>query len=145
MTLEFQSPVRLKYQNRLLTPQRFEVAAILGNLLRRVSMLSYFHGNAPLELDFKSLTAAARSTAALSTELKWSEWTRYSSRQKTKMQMGGITGTVQLSGEDIKPFWPLLWIGQWLHIGKATSMGLGHYQITMTEPPQTQTPGRVDK
>lgn len=138
LTLEFQSPVRLKYQNYLLTPQRFQVAAIISNLLRRASMLSYFHDEAPLDLDFKSLTAAARETTAQSVELKWSEWTRYSSRQKTKLQMGGIIGSVRLSGKDIEPFWPLLWIGQWLHIGKATSMGLGSYRIRMADEPRAQ-------
>ena len=43
--------------------------------------------------------------------------------------MGGLLGTVDLSGEGLAPFWPFLHLGQWTHAGKGTIMGLGHYQI----------------
>lgn len=63
------------------------------------------------------------------------------------MQMGGLLGTVTfensakhlsnakdakfdvLPGEGLAPFWPYIWLGQWTHAGKNTSMGLGKYEI----------------
>jgi CRISPR/Cas system endoribonuclease Cas6 (RAMP superfamily) len=29
----------------------------------------------------------------------------------------------------LEVFWPYLWLGQWTHIGKGTSMGMGAYTI----------------
>jgi CRISPR/Cas system endoribonuclease Cas6 (RAMP superfamily) len=63
--------------------------------------------------------------------VEWQDWTRYSSRQRTRMQMGGIVGSAELdtAGMDSEG-WAGLWLGQWLHIGKQTSMGLGHYRLS---------------
>jgi len=68
-------------------------------------------------------------------QLRWSDWTRYSSRQKTRMQLGGVTGRFVLSGEGLAEHWPVLWRGQWWHIGKTTSMGLGRYRIEAASLP----------
>jgi CRISPR/Cas system endoribonuclease Cas6 (RAMP superfamily) len=43
--------------------------------------------------------------------------------------MGGLLGRFSLAGEGLEPFWPYLWLGQWTHAGKGTSMGLGQYRI----------------
>ena len=43
--------------------------------------------------------------------------------------MGGLVGSFELAGPDIEPFWPLLWLGQWTHAGKGSSMGLGRYVL----------------
>lgn len=48
------------------------------------------------------------------------------------MQLGGLLGTVVFESRDLAPFWPYLWLGQWTHAGKNTSMGLGKYQVTET-------------
>ena len=61
--------------------------------------------------------------------LRWHEWTRYSSRQDALLQMGGLLGEITVAGADLSPFWPYLWLGQWTHAGKGTSMGLGKYRI----------------
>lgn len=43
--------------------------------------------------------------------------------------MGGLVGSFTPQASDLGPWWPILWIGQWLHAGKGTSMGLGKYRI----------------
>ena len=70
-----------------------------------------------------------------SQQLKWFDWTRYSSRQHTEMNMGGLIGSVQLDMQDLDDFWPYLWLGQWTHAGKGTSMGMGAYTIKSTSLP----------
>jgi CRISPR/Cas system endoribonuclease Cas6 (RAMP superfamily) len=44
------------------------------------------------------------------------------------MQLGGVIGEWTLEG-DLAPFWPYLHLGQWLHVGKNATFGLGHYQL----------------
>ena len=121
------TPLRVQRAGDLVTPEHFRLADLFGPLLRRLSMLAYFHTDTPFETDFAGLTALARDVPLAGADLHWQEWTRYSSRQKTTMQMGGIVGSVTLAADDLAPFWPALWLGQWLHVGKATSMGLGRY------------------
>ena len=36
---------------------------------------------------------------------------------------------LDLAGHDLAEFWPYLWLGQWTHVGKGTSMGMGAYTI----------------
>lgn len=71
----------------------------------------------------------ARRLEPAAVKLAWKDWTRYSSRQKTTMQMGGLVGEILLELAEDAPFWPYLWLGQWVHAGKGTSMGLGCYTI----------------
>lgn len=122
-------PLRLKHDDHLVTPESFCFRDLFSALLRRISMLSYFHGEMPLETDFAGVTAAAAQVPIIARELRWKDWTRYSSRQKSAMQMGGIVGRFQLDGKGLDAFWPYLWLGQWLGAGKGVTMGLGHYTI----------------
>ena len=59
-------------------------------------------------------------------DLKWSEYNRYSNRQKSRMSLGGIVGYLDLEdvSEETKK---LLIAGELIHIGKSTSFGLGDY------------------
>jgi hypothetical protein len=123
------TPLRVKRNEHLVHPQRFEFHDLFRNLLRRVSLLSYFHMGQELKADFRGLTQAARACPVLARDLRWREWTRYSSRQRTTLQMGGLVGSITLDGAAMGPFWPYLWLGQWTHAGKGTSMGLGRYGI----------------
>lgn len=129
LVLNFESPLRLNYQGRKLSPDAFIFRGLIANLLRRYSMISYFHNHRSIELDFKQLVAQAGQVHHRAADLRWHDWARYSSRQRKRIKMGGVVGQVEYLGSDIETFWPLLWIGQWLHLGKGTSMGLGRYRI----------------
>jgi CRISPR/Cas system endoribonuclease Cas6 (RAMP superfamily) len=127
--IEFQTPLRLRLREDLVTPETFRFQAFFVSLLRRISLLTYFHTEEPLEADFRGLAARAGDIGAERAALEWREWTRYSSRQQTKMQLGGVTGWVEVALAGYEEFWPYLWLGQWTHAGKGTSMGLGRYEI----------------
>jgi len=134
--IHIETPLRLKREDRLVTPAEFGFGDLFGHLLRRVSMLSYFHTDTPLEVDFAALAEASRKVAVRRPELSWRDWTRYSSRQQTAMQMGGLLGRFELRGEDAEAFWPYLWLGQWTHVGKGATMGLGRYRIRAASLPE---------
>jgi CRISPR-associated endoribonuclease Cas6 len=128
-TINLETPLRIKQEGKNCNEDRLTYAAFFGSLLRRHSMLTYFHTDTPLETDFSRLMEEAKSIQITEQHLSWHDWTRYSSRQQTKMNMGGLLGTFAIKG-DLQTFWPYLWLGQLTHTGKGTSMGLGAYRIT---------------
>jgi len=129
LTVTLVTPLRLKVDDRNVTPERFRFSLLFSNLLRRISLLTAFHTDTPLETDFAGLSRTARTIELQSAELHWQDWTRYSARQDTAMQMGGLVGRITLAGAELEPFWPYLWLGQWTHAGKGATMGLGRYRI----------------
>ena len=55
--------------------------------------------------------------------------------------MGGLIGDLVLNGAVARPYWSRLWMGQWYHLGKGTSMGLGRYRLidAASLPPARRT------
>lgn len=135
--LVVETPLRLKREEHNVTPAGFEFAGLFGNLLRRISLLTAFHTETPLATDFAGLMQRARAFRSLETRLRWQDWTRYSSRQGRPVPMGGVVGEIVLTESGVgaaatlAPFWPYLWLGQWTHAGKGTSMGLGQYRVVI--------------
>ncbi len=129
LRLNFVSPLRIKQQGKNMTANTLSFAALFGNLLRRISMLTFFHSDTPLETDFQGLTQQARELEFNHKNVHWYDWTRYSNRQQTEMKMGGLLGSVELDLSAHPQFWPYLWLGQWTNAGKATSMGMGQYLL----------------
>ena len=123
------TPLRVKRREHFVGVQDFDFRALTSGLLRRISLLTYFFGETPLETDFAGLLRHAETIPVAGCALHWREWTRYSSRQNEKLQMGGLVGSFDLAGADLDRFWPLLWLGQWTHAGKGCSMGLGRYVL----------------
>ncbi|MGV6859765.1 MAG: CRISPR system precrRNA processing endoribonuclease RAMP protein Cas6 [bacterium] len=130
ITIILETPFRVKSRGHFVKPQQFDFFSLFSSLLRRISMLTNFHTDTPLETNFAFLSQQAKTIKLKKTSLHWKDWTRYSSRQQTSLQMGGLIGTITLSTKELEPFWPYLWIGQTVHAGKGTSMGLGQYTIT---------------
>ncbi len=135
VAVELRTPLRIKREDHLVTPARFAFADLFGALLRRLSLLSYFHTERPLEADFADLMRQARDVPHHRPTLRWYDWTRYSSRQETTLEMGGLHGGFLLRGADIRPFWPYLWLGQWTHAGKGATLGLGQYRLAPASLP----------
>jgi hypothetical protein len=127
--LELLTPLRLQRDGHYVGPEDLRLADLFASLLRRISMLTYFHTDSPLETDFAGLVAEARDVELDAPRLAWRDWTRYSSRQQTTLEMGGLLGEVEVPIAGRDRLWPYLWLGQWTHAGKGTSMGLGRYRI----------------
>ncbi|MDI6697471.1 MAG: CRISPR system precrRNA processing endoribonuclease RAMP protein Cas6 [Candidatus Saccharicenans sp.] len=125
LTLEFRTPVRIKYNRDSVT--RLDFFILITNILRRLMLLNYFHGDGnPPAWDHKKLIDEAKKVSIESNCLAWHDWERYSNRQKTKMKLGGLKGVITYTGP-LENFWPLLKAGEILHVGKGTSFGLGKY------------------
>ena len=102
---------------------------LLITLARRTQLLCDVHlGAAAPRHDFAALSDLATAIRLPCVDLRWFDWGRYSQRQQQEMQLGGLLGNVQLQG-DLAPFVELLYLGQWLHVGKNATMGLGGYRL----------------
>lgn len=130
--LEFHTPFRTVHQGKLVKADEFRFSHLLGPLMRRISLLQYFHTDKPLQLDFKALTQQAETVQLSQNHLTWSDWQRYSSRQQQAVKMGGLTGSIVLQSQAVTDFWPMLCVGSVLHAGKGTVMGLGRYHLQPT-------------
>ena len=126
VAMQFLTPARLKFESHLADTLEFHI--LIRNLLRRLSTLSYFHCGQRLELDFKGLIERAKRVAKVKSTLRWVDWERYSARQQTAMLMGGLVGSVTFEGS-VGEFLPFLRLGEWVHVGKGTVMGLGLYEL----------------
>ena len=138
------SPLRIRRDERLVQPAGFHFRAFAANLLRRISLLTYFFGDAPLETDFAALLRRAEDVPTTNQNLRWQDWTRHSTRQNAKIRMGGLLGTFEVHAPELALFWPCLWLGQWTHIGKGCTMGLGRYVLEpLPGGEKWPTPGRL--
>ncbi len=120
------TPLRLRFDGHITDKIEFHV--LTRNLLRRISSLSYFHCGEKFQVDFKGLIEKAGAVNQIKSDIHWYDWKRYSTRQEEWMSLGGVTGAVSYEG-DISDFMPLLRLGEYVHVGKGTSFGLGKYEI----------------
>jgi CRISPR-associated endoribonuclease Cas6 len=127
LTLNFLTPTRIIYNGHLTLELEFHI--FIRNLIRRLSLLYYFHcGGDPSQWDFKGIIEKSKQVKVKQKALRWYDWERYSTRQETKMKMGGFIGKITFEG-DIALFMPIIKAGEILHVGKGTGFGLGKYKI----------------
>jgi len=126
ITLNFLTPTRLKFEQDLVANPEFHY--IIRALLHRISALSYFHCGQELALDYRRLIAESEKVKIKKENTEWVDWERYSSRQQTRMKLGGFIGSVTYNG-DLSEFHELLALGEYVHIGKGCTFGLGKYEI----------------
>lgn len=127
LTLQFKTMTRLKYEQSLVREIPFHV--LVRNLLRRISTLYYFyHGYEMVEADYKGLIERVAKVRTVASDLRLVDWERYSQRKDVKMNMGGLIGQVCYEG-DWQEFWPLVRLGEVVHVGKGCVFGLGGYGV----------------
>ena len=126
ITLRFLTPTRLVHHAGNGTPVEFHV--LTRNVLRRVNFLNHFHCGGELQSQALDLIVDAERIRSTDARLEWCEWSRYSARQHQRVPMGGFVGQVTYSG-DVAPLWPWLVFGEWVHVGKGATFGLGQYEI----------------
>lgn len=120
------SPLRLQQQDDLVIAPNLSPAILLWAMIRRYQLIHELYGQA-IEVNY-ALLGAAIEKVSLQKRLKWTEWTRFSSRQKKEMKLSGLTGHILLENvSDV--LLPFIYFGQWLHVGKNSVFGLGHYQM----------------
>ena len=126
LNLNFITPTRIKYNKDLVVKPEFH--NIIRSLSHRISAISHFYWNKKLNINYKQLIDQSKNIIIKKSDLRWLDWERYSTRQNTKMKLGGFVGKITYYG-NFKPFLPLLLLGEYTHIGKNCTFGLGKYKI----------------
>lgn len=126
LRLIFCTPLRLVYEARLVA--RPELHFLVRSLLRRISSLSHFHCAFTPQADFRRLIELAAEAKLLRDATRWRDWERYSSRQDCRLKLGGLVGEAEYENVPAELL-PWLYLGTWLHVGKASTFGLGRYEV----------------
>jgi hypothetical protein len=130
VVVSLRTPLRLRLDGDLVTPETFRPAHLIVAAIRRVSTLAALHGDGPIAADFATLKRAADAAGLEHADLAWMDQTRFSARQRATMKMGGLVGTCHLDlGPDAASLAPWLDRAQWVGVGKGASMGLGDFRI----------------
>ena len=128
VTLDFQLPLCLRHKGKNVNTRDLDATQLLRAVVRRVVNVTNLTLGQPFEPDYGILFQNIK-TITLHTSLRHVGWERYSSRQNQKMLLAGLAGQCCLNGP-LADFWPFLFLGQWLHVGRETTFGLGRYRLT---------------
>jgi hypothetical protein len=107
-------------------PPEFE--HLLRAVLRRYSDLAALYGDGRPEIDYRAIVGAARDIKLLRNDLRFFRRKGFSSRKGEETPTEGLTGSVTYEG-DLARFMPYLIYGQWLHVGKQATFGMGRYAV----------------
>jgi hypothetical protein len=129
VAMTFHTPLRLIEQGREL--RRFPFRTLGRNLLGRLFALMETHAATPLDVRFDAMLQAAEQVECVRSELRWLDLERWSNRQQKHTPLSGLVGQVVWEGEGLRPWWPALWAGQSLHVGKGAVFGLGRYTLDL--------------
>lgn len=124
--IRFLSPVRIQSNGRISTQPSLK--DIVSSLARRVFLLSQFHSREPVAAVDSVFLDAADAATLLRSETRWMERERYSTRQKRGIPIGGAMGRLVFSA-DYGLLQPLLRVGEYVHVGKNASFGLGQFEL----------------
>ncbi len=131
LQLHIHTPLRLQHQGHALPPSKLTPRTLISHLARRAALMLEFHANQTHWGTQVPAAVALAEQVGDERQLRWFDWTRYSSRQQQEMALGGVVGQWHLhtNAEILDQLWPWLWLGQWLHVGKNASFGLGGYRL----------------
>ena len=129
LQIRFLSPFRYKQDNKLGVPLDFKI--FMARILDRIEQLSV-HSPLTEPINKHAILDAAAQVKTEKSSLQWHDWERYSSRQNSRMKFGGYLGDIAFSGNLI-PFLPYIKMGEFLHVGKQTTFGLGKYSVMVSQ------------
>ncbi|MEN9372592.1 MAG: hypothetical protein RIR79_144 [Pseudomonadota bacterium] len=131
LCLKIHTPMRLQNQGHPLGVAELTPRVLVSNLARRTALLMEFHADQKEWGESTKHIAQLSQTLSDTRQLRWYDWTRYSSRQRQEMKLGGVLGSWILHGDAavLSQIYPWLWLGQWLHIGKNATFGMGAYSL----------------
>lgn len=135
--LHLQTPLQLQQKGVILGVRDINASIFLRHLIRRVTTLLQPYSSLYWPLEKIRAMNALADLVQDEHQLTWQEWERYSSRQKKVMKLNGLIGYWYLK-DVAAELLPFIYLGQWLHVGKETSFGLGKYVWTES-PEKTNT------
>ena len=138
LTLQFLTPFRYQQDNRIVSePNKLDSTTFIASIYNRIRLCQKNHSpNQEWDIGYDSYHEFKDDIASLTidTDISANNVSRRSNRQQRKMQLYGLQGAIYLTGDcqTISRLLPALRLGEQIHIGKNTTMGLGQYQLLLT-------------
>jgi len=121
---KLETPVRLRKQGKYMGDMEWPY--FFAAIARRLEALNcLFSGGDLLGKErYEAIISKFSGITTLQGHLSWLDYSRYSSRQRQKVPMGGLIGAAAF---DVSEAWLLPWLqaASLVHVGKGASMGLG--------------------
>lgn len=125
--LQFVTPLRMRVNGRYCSKPT--LSDITQALLRRIHVLTVLYGsdvvNASWTHPLLRIVDRARTT---SSKFELFRWDRMSRNQGRRVDMDGVSGFLEAEG-DFTTLIPYFQVGECLHVGSGTSMGMGRYRL----------------
>jgi len=120
------TPLRLKIRGKL--RDHITLKDIVFAISHRLKILSFLYGEGEIDLlknlDLNEILKGIKTAS----QFEWTDFKRFSKRQDTHLHIGGVMGKMTITG-NLSKIYPLLKLGQYIHIGKNTAFGLGRYKV----------------
>jgi len=113
LKIDFKTMTRLKAGGVFVEKPEFSV--LVRVLFRRLSLLQYFYCGERMSIDFNAAIERAQNVSLRANTTSWVDWERYSSRQNTRMKLGGLVGRAEYEGP-WHEFTELLRWGELFHV-----------------------------
>lgn len=133
--LQLTSPLLLKRKqpgqshSQPLPPEDVRSSDLLIALHRRIELTHRLYGVPAMPLPALDEWLALDDTLQLDARLQEHHFARHSNRQQRHMPLYGLSGDIHLRGPLPHSLRAALALGQWLHIGGKTALGLGGYRV----------------
>lgn len=128
ISIQFLTPTRIRKQGKWISATQMEAPDFLYALYRRYKSLSYQYGT-PLNWDMRQLAEDTKHFKFDEKHLYWADARRSNARKV--VEHSGINGMASLSRDLYEQYWPIIWAGQFINIGKGAAHGLGRYRIAV--------------
>ena len=138
LTMHFLTPFRYQQDNRIVShPDSLDSATFIASLYNRIRLCQDNHSpDESWDIGYDSYHRFKEDieTLSIAVDIAPNHVPRRSNRQQRKMQLYGLQGDIHLTGDrhTLHRLLPALQLGERLHIGKNTTMGLGQYQLKLT-------------
>lgn len=124
VSIEFLTPARIKHLGSYTLD--FDARTFLSNIYRRfTSLVCLYEETEPTKSSIDLTYPASDQIQITSRQLRWRDFSRYSHRQGSEMELGGAEGKFELTGGLRALDLSLLEAGSLFHVGKNTVFGLG--------------------
>jgi len=117
----FITPLKLAKNGRIMCS--FDAGQFVRSLMRRVSALTYYYCGYEMRDNFREYAHAANCLELLENNY------HYTDTGRRFPALSGVMGDGVLSG-DFNDLMPFLALGEYLHLGKGASYGMGRYQLS---------------
>jgi hypothetical protein len=131
LTLNLLTPTSIRRHNEQVHALDFDV--LVRALVRRFTNLAEYHCGFRPEVNKETVLDLAAQVKVEASNLRWaSAGERWSMSQGVRHSLDGLKGDITFAGP-LEQFLPLIRLGEYLHVGNGTSMGMGRYEVAESD------------